>query len=336
MAQKIITIILGLAVVAALAWYVNKNYIQPTSEATDIKITNKDAAKSQDGTSKETSAAESLVYVNRGSATIIWSRDSSGNAKKIFTDADETDKLFTLSNVSSAASNILAVVSKGSKSMGRLVSIDLKTAKETKVRDSFPAPENLAVSKDGSLFSYTRFSNVEANYGFTLYYEPVGEGAPIEVSKSDYEIISPAFSPSSTKIAYANAAGKNTELFSYSISAKKSDKIATLVGKAVDSLSWPSADKIIISVRKIGTENSGEIDVVNPNTGEIEKIANFSGGRASFIFLDSPADRLAFIVAQYKDKVETDISGQLYVVEIATGKKETLEKCNQILGWMSS
>lgn len=331
MAQKIITIILGLGVVAALAWYINKHYIQPTSSGVNITV----SASSSPNTQVNASQAGTLVYVNIGAAKEIWTVDSSGKPKKFFTDTDEIDKIMAFSNVATDMGEVLVATSSDATKVGGLEMINLSSAKTRKIRISFTVPEYLALSSDSSKFAYIRFSNVEASYGFTLYYESINNDQPTTVLTSDSEIITPAWSPSSTKITYAISDGTKTELSVYSLTSKKLEKIATLDGKVVDWVSWPEADKIIISTRKISDNNAGEIDGVNVSTGIPEKIVEFSGGRASFVYENKAAAKLAFIVAQYKNKIDMQTAGQVYVVNLSNKSKSTLEKANQILGWLA-
>jgi len=330
MVQKIVTIILGLSVVAALGWYINKNYVQPASSGVDVKV---NAAQSP-AAGSSTSQEGTLVYASIGAAKEIRTADSQDRTKKIFTDTDETDKIAIFSNVASDTSEVLVGTTSDGSKAGGLEVINLLTAKTRKVKTSFSLPDYLALAADSKKFVYIRFSNVEASYGYTLYLENMDDSQPITVVTTDSEIISPAFSPSSAKIAYAISDTTKTEISVYSLSTKKLEKIATLDGKVVDWLSWPEPSKIFISTRATGNNNAGQIEAVNTSSGTTEKIVEFSGGRASYIYANKAATKLAFIVAQYKNKVDPQTAGQIYIVNLISKDESTLEKANQILGWL--
>jgi Tol biopolymer transport system component len=327
MAQKIITIILGLAIVAALAWYINKNYIK-SGVSIQVNTTQTPGAKTS------TAPTENLVYVNVGAANEIWEVNSLNKTKKIFTDADETDKLMTFSNIATQTSEVLVATSGSGARIGGLEIINLLTAKTRKIKTDFAVPDFLAFSADSKKFAYTSFSNVEANYGFTLYYEEIS-GQPIKVLSNETAIITPAWSPSSTKLVYAVTSGSKTDLSIYTLSSKVKQPLVSLDGKTVDWISWPSADQILVSTRKIGDNSAGEIDGISVSTGATEKIVEFSGGRASYAYENKTGSKLAFIVAQYKDKIDSQTAGQIYVVDLSNKKKNSLEKGNQILGWLT-
>ncbi len=316
----------------ALAWYINKNYIATTSSGTSVKVTtNHLITPTSSNSSAQPSSA--LLYVTIGSATQIF-KNENGSDKKVFTDADETNKIIMFSNLAPEANEVLAITSADSKKVGQLISIDLATAKEKKISDNFSVPENLAIAPDASKLTFTSFSNVEANYGFTLYYENLNDNLPKTAVSSQVEIISPAFSPDASKIAYAITTGTNTVLNTFNITSGKADKVTIFNGDALDWISWPTSDSIIISKRKASNNSAGEIDTVNPNTGSVTEIAEFNGGRAGFVELDSQ-NKLAFIVAQYNTKVNSLTAGQIYIIDLNSKQKSTLEKASQILGWLN-
>lgn len=328
MAQKIITIILALAVVGGMAWYINKYYLESSKSDTSVKVTTKNANILENNNSE----SQNVIYVTYSTATEIWSSDEAANKKKIFTDADETAKILTLSNVASSAGEVLAVTSPGAGATGTLMAIDLTSAKERKVINNFANVENLTVNADSSQIAFTRFSNVEADYGYSLYHQRTDGGTPLKVLSSQSALGPPSFSPSGAKIAFAQTNGASTDLSSFSFSSGATSKIASYENQVIDWVSWEGTDKILVSLRKTGNNNSGVISSVDPNTGKSVELAEYSGGHASFIHLAS--SRLAFIVAQYNNGVDQKIQGQMYIVSLNTKSKTTLEKANQILGWL--
>ena len=324
MAQKIITIILGLVIVAALAWYIDKNYVRPAgsseSESLNLDI----------GGGLEVS---NLFYVSLGAATEIWQMDQDGKTKKLYTDSDETFKIKKLSNLAPRTFEVLAVVSKDN-SGSRLVAINLDDAKQKVLKELFAMPVNLSISSDGEWFTYTKFSNVEDQYGYTLFLEQKNGPKIEEVVNSSSEIIFPGWDNSSKTIYYGKTSGTNTEIIGYNIESKKSRTVFS-TEEIVDWISPAGSDKLVLSQRKIGENSTGEINSIDIDGQNLKTLVKFNGGKAAYAYL-SNNQSLAYIVAQYKnneDKIDAKTQGQIYILNTKNSVKSAVRKGVQILGW---
>jgi len=326
MLQKIITIILGLIIVGGIGWYINKNYVEPSSNPSNTKTPELDTNVGSDDLNSE------LVFVTSGAATEIWQADLNGKVKKLYTDSDEAYKIKKISNLAFETSEVLAIVSPDN-SAGRLVVINLKDAKKKVLKELFPTPVNLSISPDGDWFTYTRFSNVEESYGYTMFLEQRTGSKIEEIVNSSSEIIFPCWDSSSKTIYYGRFSGANTEIISYDIEAKKSKTIFS-TDEIIDWISIGLSDKIVLSLRKIGEESNGEISFVGQDGQGKAAIVKFSGGKAAYGYL-SKGQRLAYLVAQYKDKIDEKTSGQIYILNIKNSEKSAIKKGVQILGWKS-
>lgn len=325
MLQKVITIILGLVIVGGLAWYINKNYVEQSTSPSDTETPEGNLGENS------TESNSQLVYVTFGAATEIWQTDLNGTSKKLYTDADEALKIKKISNLSTGTSEVLAIVSKDNNSAGKLEVIDLNTAKAKVLKELFPTPTNFSISPDGERIIYTRFSNVEESYGYTIFLEDTNGSGLSEIANSSSEIIYPCWGSNSKTIYYGKTVGVNAEIIRYDLETKKSKTIFS-TEKVIDWLSITPSDKIIISERKIGEENAGEISFLDQNGQEKASIVKYSGGKASFVYL-SAGQNLAYLVAQYKVKIDEKTSGQIYILNIKNSEKSAIKKGVQILGW---
>lgn len=327
MAQKIITVILGLIIVGGLAWYFNKNYLQPSTSQEN------QPSNSPGESSQETEASTNLVYVSISDAKEIWRTNSQKESKKLFTDADEPEKIVKLSNMASSTGEVLGIVAADPHSFtGKLVVINLETAKQRVLQGSFTVPTVWNLSSDGKKLCFTRFSNLEENYGYTLYSEDVSGGSIRELARSESEIPTLAWNEFGTKIAFVKTSGTKTEINLVDINSAKTKVIVSFEGKIIDWLSWSKGDKLIFSLRKVGEENSGEIEIINSEGRNLEKIIDFEGGKAQFIYLDD--SWLGYLVAQYKEKINDTTAGQIYLYNLNKTQKIAVQKGAQILGWL--
>ncbi len=316
--QKLITIILGLIIVGGLAWYIDKNYVRPSDAGgSSISLT-----------SSPDNLETNLVYVTSGATTEIWKSDVFGKKAKLFSDADESLKIQSLSNLAPESSSVLAIAK--SNSQTKLVLIGLNDAKSKVIKEQFSNPVNISLSSDGKKFAYTKFSNVEDQYGYTLFWEEISGPKIEEVVNSSSEIITPVWSDDSSKIYFGKTEATKAEILSYTIDDKKTKTVANLE-KIVDWISFSSSDKLIVSERKFSDNNSGEIFMMN-NDGTQTSLANFSGGKAAYAYLSRDND-LAYLVAQYAGKIDAKTAGQIYIFGLKTNKKQGLQKGIQILGW---
>jgi len=322
MGQKIITIVLGLIIVGGLAWYINKNYVSPSGSSNESESPNLDVGDGQEG--------GNLLYVTLGAATEIWQMDQDGKTKKLYTDADETFKIKKLSNLAPKTFEVLAVVSKDNSS-SRLVAINLDDAKQKVLKELFPNPLNLSISPDGEWFTYTKFSNVEDQYGYTLFLEQKNGSKIEEVANSASEIIFPGWDSSSKTIYYGKTSGTNTEIIGYNIESKKSSTIFSRE-EIVDWISLAGSDKLVLSERKIGEDSTGEIDSIDADGQNLKTLVKFDGGKAAYAYL-SNNQSLAYLVAQYKNKIDATTQGQIYILDTRNSVKSGVRKGVQILGW---
>lgn len=328
MTQKVITVILGLIIIGGLAWYLNRNYLQSSNKPGETQsFSHSPGANS----SKKTSG--NLVYTIFSNDKEIWMANSSLEKKKLFTDADETEKIIKLSNLATLSREVLAVTSTDENATsGKLVAINLDNAKKETLQSSFAVSSALSVSADGKDICYIKFSNVEENYGYTLYSQKRTGFNIRELARSDKEIRLPAWDKTGLKIAFIKISGVNSELMVSDKENSKTSTIANFDSQVVDWLSWGESDKIILSLRKIGQNSSSEIISIDPETKKDQKLIT-TDSIVNFVYLSR--DLWLSYIAQNTDKIDEQIVGQIYFQNLETDEKIPLQKGNQILGWLS-
>lgn len=314
MAQKTITVILVLIVIGGLAWFSNRAYLQSET-----------AKPSESSTAGNNGPKTSLIYTTRGAASEIWQVDPPAKPKKIFTDADEKEKVTQFSNLAMDTHEVLAVTASN-----KLVQINLDKPEMKTLRDSFSRPETLNISEDAEKVVYSRFSNVEENYGYTLYLEDKNGQNKKTIANSEQELRSPAWSRDMAKIAYTTSLGTEAQLIIYNLNSSETTTIARFNDRIIDSIGW-GQDVIYFAIRNIGAK-AGEIIKIDALGQGKETILSFEGGMANF--LNVSQSNIAYLIAQYSGKLDDQTSGQIYVASLTGNEKEPMKKGVQILGWL--
>jgi len=329
MTQKVITIILALLVVGGLAWYVDRTYLKPSaSEENPSALDLFKKSPSEQGSRKIR-----LIYVTSGSAKEIWQVSTDGGekeVKKIFTDADENEKFLKVSNLATLSHEVFVITSNDTEAFsGKLVSINLSTAKENILQKSLAVPSSWSISSDGKKIAFSRFSNLEENYGYTLYTQEASGANTRELAHHSSEIKNPTWNPENSKIAFSKVSETTSEIDLVDTETAKTEVLATFPGKIIDWISWED-DHLILSVREISSNTHGTIEIIDASGKNQQKITDFDGGRANFIYLKD--SWLGYLVAQYSKEPDEQTSGQLYLKDLSSAKIIPLGKGCQILG----
>lgn len=331
MTQKIITTILGLIIIGGLAWYINKTYLK--TESNEQESTRPVASGSLDIKDAKQITGK-IVYLTIDNARNIWQWES-GTNKKIYTDADEKEKILQLSNLSHETGEVLAIVSENSdKSASFLTILNLKSAKKQVVEEKFPLTSSIAFSDNGQKIAYTTFSNLEDNYGYTLYAVDRDGSNKKKLTNHTGEIRSLAWNPTASKIAFSTTAEKSSELNQVEISTFKEAKITSFEGKIIDWISWQDSQKLLIGLHRLNTETSSEIYTINVSGENLQKIKDIEGGIANFIWQDPASDNFSYLVGQYQNSLNDKTAGQIYIEDQNLKTTTPIIKGNQILGYL--
>lgn len=303
-------------VVGGLVWYLNRSYGQQKNDSTLPEQIPSEA--------NTISGTESvLYYVTIGSAREIWQINTKLEVKKVFTDADEREKIVKLSNIASQSLTVLAITASN-----KLASINLRDGKLTIIQNNFSLPDAISLSDSGGQILYTRFSNVDEDYGYTLYLEDKTGQNLSKLANSQSEIYSPIWIEDA-KIIYSTIDGTTGEIFEVDKQSKNQNLLAKFENRVVDTLFYTS-EKIFYSLSSIGA-TSGEVYSMNLDSSAKVKIFDFDGGMINFLSVSQ--DKLAYLIAQYNGKINDQTSGQIYLFDLSQQKKQSLKKGSQILGW---
>lgn len=322
MMQRTITIVLILIVIGGLAWYINKNYLAQDNSVSSFGNIGKSVVP-QVGT-------DALVYATTGNVREIWLWQE--KSRKVFTDSDEAEKILKLSNLAPRSREVMAIVNKNpAATSGKLVVINVENGQNTTLLDEFSVPIYWSISPDGAKIALVKFSNIEEEYGYTLYL--AGREGKIEkkLFNSSSEIKSPSWNQAASKIAFTSFKDLESQLQVLDLASGKVSTIKSFSEITIDSLNFQD-QKIIFSKMEFGAK-IGEIDLIDPDGTNMSKILDFQGGSVSFLYWSPDSLKFAYLIAQYGERLDDKTSGQIYLANIQGSEKKALAKGSQVLGW---
>lgn len=325
MTQKTLSIILGLVIVGILSWYINQSYLK-TQEKAGMKPSFFGTSNSVLNGQQDSTTSEKLVFANfsRFDDINAWIKDET---KKLFTDADESQKIIKLSNLSKSGEVLAVFGSKGNTS-GELYLINLATAKKELLRKNFNLPNQWVLSGDGQKIALVRFSNLEENYGYTIYIEEIAGNKINKIFQSQTAIKAISWDPTSSKIAFSYPNEEKIEIAVAEVSSNTTEGLKTFENQIIDSIYWEK-DGLIFSSRLINEQKKGEINKLRMADKQIEKIVDFDGSGAYDLHLSLDSNYLSYMVSK---SAESD--GQIYILILNSLTKIPIQKGSQILGWM--
>lgn len=326
MQSKIITIVLVLIIIGGLAWYFNSTYIDNKTDSNQLPL----PSESSDFGNWQN---QKLVYATSSSVREIWQINEKKDIKKLFTDADEKDKIIQISNLANESFEVLLLTTPNKQSVtGKLVLLNVLDPNPKVLQENFAKSDIFAFSNDGQKLAYTRFSNIDENYGFTIYLENKTGQNKNSIVRSETEILDAKFSQDNKSIAYTINTNSGGELRTVNTESKEDTLIQSFPGKVIDSLSWASKSSWYLTFRDINGK-SGKIIKIDNKKNQTE-VTNFEGGIANFLTVSSKSDLIAFLVAQYKSKIDEVTSGQVFSFIPNLNEKSAIIKGVQILGWV--
>src|SRR4030042_3479884 len=336
MAKKIFLIILGLVVVGGVAWYVDRNFMRTkgTNSTQEPAVPESDATVTPlpaENTNKNTS--ESIVFlVNNENSKEIIKSDVKGSRKTLFTDEDEEFKIQKIGGLAYYASEVLVLTGKGDPSSNKLEGIktDGSGKKETIV-GSFGDPAAIAISPDGKSIGFVSFSNVEEDYGYSIYTMTRDGSNRRKQVTADKEIRGLSWNKDSNKVAFIKLgdSGKSTIQIT-DVEKEKTNEIFS-TDKVILGLTWNESGKISFSVAPAGKLSESQFLVINPDGGNQKKIFETTKGALVSPALSSDNLNLAYALGALKDKIEEDVPADVYIGKSSGKNLDKIQKGNLVI-----
>lgn len=333
--NKKISLIVIILLILALALFLLNKYIFSKNSQTPTKTGTAPLFKPVTNKESNPKISGKLLYVVYSDKNEIYLSNLDGSENKIvFTDADRDLKVKKISNVADLAKEVLIFSKTNDEDFNgtlELAKVD-SSGQTEKVSDKFPQVESISLSPDAKEIGYVSFSNVEADYGYSLY-TMTNKGENLrQLARSELEISSPSWSPNSNNIAYIQ---NKSDADDINIINLESGKIRTIFSteQNIYSLSWNSESKLIFGFNPKDNFKKSEIDVISEKGKDRVKITSNDEMILNFGFLSS-SNQLGFLKANYDDKINAQKEGEIDILNTYDNSIKKISTGRQVLGWL--
>lgn len=209
--RNIIFFIVILVILGCVYFYwTNSSKPKQTNNTISSTTSGEPMVTAENSTKNDTLNYSGTIYFTKIADNIyeIYSKKNSDDAKLIFTDKDEKEKIKFAPSMSKDG-KILAILAPSDQSFGgTLYSINSDgSGQKTKLIDNFITSQAPAISPDGTKIAYILFSNAEFDYGFSLYVANTDGTNKIKIDSDPTTISNFTFNADSNALIYLK--GKN-------------------------------------------------------------------------------------------------------------------------------
>lgn len=273
-----------------------------------------------------------MVKSSDGSEIYKVARD--GKANVIYTDKGEDLKIKNAVSVTAGGKVLALFAAQNQEFGGSLYLIDTDFAgKKTLISDQFASTQSPVISPNAKKIAYTIFSNVEADYGFSLYAMNEDGSNKQKISSDPMGIKILCWNPNSDKIAYLKGdSSKDSKIYIGDLAGSENNLIS--FKEKVYSLNWSN------QIMTFSKGSSGEDDI---NKAEIFTMDEFGKNMKrittddkhnEFSFLSPDAKGIVYLEVSYNKSVDLNKSGDIILTNTVDSITKKLGEANYIIGWI--
>jgi hypothetical protein len=329
--QKAILTVIFLVVIGLLAWYINKYYIAAKVSTDGTKNSSTIPISTPITDNQETS--DNIIYATiKDNVTEINKTDIKANKKTLFTDKDEEQKINKIGGYAYLSQEVLVVT--GSAPIGKLKVIKTDgTGKSSTLIESFGVPRAITVSPDGKTIAFVTFSNVEVDYGYSIYTISRDGTNRRKIVTKEQEINYIALNKEADKISYVttDSSGKS-EIDTAEIDTGKNNSIYSSSDKIL-TLTWNQNNLISFTVATDALK-AGQVWKISPDGSSALKLYESKDSLPIFSAMSTDTLEFSFLLNTYDKNIDTAKEGTLNSIKYSGGNINKITNANMILGWI--
>lgn len=277
-----------------------------------------------------------IIYMVKSSdANEIYKSTMDGDAKVVYTDKDENQKIKNAVSVTSSGKVLALFADQNQEFGGSLYLIDTENpGKKDLLLDQFASTQAPVISPNGKKIAYIIFSNVEVDYGFSLYVMNEDGTNKQKISNDPIGIKILSWNSSSSRIAYLKGdTTKESKIYIADLNGSENE-LATFKEK-VYSLNWSDSIMSLSKGSSEGSEiNKSEIYTMDENGKNIKRITT-NDKHDDFTFNSPGSNAVAYLAASYDKNVDLSKSGEINIINLSNNETKKLNEANYIIGWIS-
>lgn len=330
-----------IVVIAGMAILFGKNTHNQSKNSIDASAT-ATADNSVNSNTTNININGSVVYQTSSSnQTDIYSIVlKTGTKKKVFTDQDESLKIFQTQSMTKDGNNILATLVLKDQNSSSLWFINTTKGEKTKLIDNFASSLAPVVNANGKKIAYTVFSNAEKDYGFTLLVSDSNGLNKVKIDNDGFNISCIAFSPDNDYIAYVKSVDGNklrSAIYKSKIDGTESHEIYKSSDKEIIySLDW-SNSLMAFSKGPTGENslNNAEIYTISDQGKNLKQITTNSVHENFLNFADD-GKNLSYLAIAYEDNPKSaNKAGEIHILNLDDNKDNNSgQQADKIIGWI--
>lgn len=305
-----------LVLIVVGAWYFDKNYINSKNGQT----VGSDTTATQQKTATITS--DDLIFISQSENDTKILKNTDGKIEQVSKD----NSVVKVGGYASGNQEILETLGQ----TGPLVFQKISDSKQIKVSDEFSRTSDFSPSQDGENIAFITFSNVEEDYGYSLYTEDRTGKKVKKLATFDVVIRNPVWNSDNSKIAVVrqDADGKSEIIVINSSTGKYQSTYHQ--DEIIYSILWDGR-KILYS----GKKGSGSEIVAIDELGSKKLYFETKTGSIYFPRISNDQKNLAFLKTNSSNKYQDNVSGDIYIFNISEEKLNNIATGSYILGWLT-
>ncbi len=262
-------------------------------------------------------------------------RVAAGSESVIFTDADTAVKLQAVLGVLDEKAIAMFTADDGHTEL-RSIALDGSGRTET-LNASFGGAAGAAFSSTTKQVAYAVFDNAERSFGFSLVREALDGTSRSVVDSDPNGIALPVWSADGKRVAYiqGQATPDAGQILKIATIGGASDAVYTFEqNTAITSLAWLDDQSLAYSAEPLGnnTQNAAQTYALDLASKQARSLVDGTGKDRSLLVSRDGA-WLAFVAGNVTAG-DTQPAGLLTVIELATGKQQTLSAASATSAWM--
>jgi Tol biopolymer transport system component len=286
---------------------------------------------------KENAINGTIIYMIKSSdANEIYKLSTNGDAKIVYTDKDETQKIKNAVSVTSQGKVLALFADQNQEFGGALYLIDTNIpGQKDLLIDQFASTQAPVISPNGKKIAYIVFSNVEIDYGFSLYVMNNDGTNKQKISSDAVGIKILSWNPENNKIAYLKGdTSKESKVFVADLSGNESE--LTSFKEKVYSLNWTDGIMALCKGSQDNTEiNKSEVYTMDVNGKNLKRITN-NDKHDNFAFNSPNNNALVYLDVNYDKNVDLNKSGDVNLINLSDNNIKKIGEANYIIGWINN
>ncbi len=324
MKHKSLIIIPILIILVVGAWFFNKKYIQSGNKEKNSTQFDQELTKDQEETVKQTQEYIYYISEKNGNKKIIKNNVLGTEKEEVYS----FDQVSLIGNLSVSSKDVVFFSSSGS-APGEVKTINLKDLTEKTLIKNFSKPQLIAMNPQGNFLTFTSFSNVEEDYGYTLYIMANDGSNKKKIYNQDEPILLISWQKDGENIVFIRQKNKNHEIVKVNIESLEIEEIYSS-NEDINSLYWQE-DKIYFSKydqnKKIST-----IFTIDENGQNEQKTKIIDEALVNDIRVSGDNLNIAFL--SNFDLSGERKTGQIEILFTEISKLSELENSQNILGFL--